>query len=232
MFPHFTLESFLAPYIIFAFSLYLAAVPKGLSHSTHKSNKRIILCCLGVALGLYGAIRMVISTRNDMTAPEANLFLVYVALMSWCLYSLFTNHSKLSKIKKIAKVIIYWFITTFFIMASDYEEINRSVANVLNLILPIIAYYTVCDREIKKHPQKEENIPQIKFEELNISFKRYWKFKRQLINYLSSIWKYCINHKKFIIIMVIIIFFLYFLPYYTEYFIDNSGLRDLYLKHR
>lgn len=240
MSPHFTFWSFIIPYIVFIFSLYLAAVPKRLSSRTHKSRRRIIQDCLGAAFGLFISITVLVETRNDMTDPESSYFLLGLAILSWCVYSLFTNHSNLSKGKKIAKFIIYWLITNCFLSASHFNKLTRWMALCLNLIFAIIAYYTVCDREIKERPSK--NIATIftkkkkiftKKKRVNLKkmFHSLHQYVRRITIFLNPIWQFCANNKKNILIIVIIIIILWLLPFYAEYFINNSGLRSL-LKHK
>lgn len=240
MSPHFTFWSFIIPYIVFIFSLYLAAVPKRLSSRIHKSIRRIIQACLGAAFGLFISITVLVETRNDMTDPESYYFLLGLAILSWCVYSLFTNHSNLSKGKKIAKFIIYWLITGFFLSASDFNKSTRWMALCFNLIFAIIAYYTVCDREIKERPSKRisplaprirEKISTKKRVNLKKMFHSLHQYVRRITISLNPIWQFCINNKKHILIIVIIIIILWLLPFYAEYFINNSGLRSL-LKHK
>lgn len=226
MSPHFTFGSFIIPYIVFIFSLYLAVVPKELSHRTQKSNKRIILCCLGAFFGLFTSISILIDTRNDMTI-EGDLFLRGLALFSWCIYSLFTNHSNLSRGKKIAKVIIYWLITSCFLNASAYHETIRFISQSINFILAVIAYYTVCDRKIEEGSSKKDNPNITKSKKQNKVFHNLFKNISHITKPFNHIKQYCANNFKFIIITIIIIILLLLLPFYVEYFIDNSGLKSL-----
>ena len=228
MSPHLTFETFIVPYVVFIFCLYLAAVPKGLSLRTKKSYKRIVICCLGSAFGLYCAIKTLIDTKNDMTDFESYCFLSYLAIFSWCIYSLFTNHSNLSKGRKIAKIILYWLITGLFLTASDYNELKRFISICLNIVFAIIAYYTVCDREIKECPSKKKDV----IKERDKRYKHFTAFcqyvKRIITTSLSHIWQYCGRNKKSILIIIIIIAILLLLPYYVDYFINNSELRLLF----
>lgn len=229
MSPHFTFATFIIPYCIFVFSLYIALVPKKLSPLANKSTKRIILCYLGAVFGLFTSITTLIYTRNDMDQAEGYRFILGLAIFSWCGYSLLTNHSNLSKVKKIAKVIIYWFITGCFLSASSYHKSTREGALFFNFILTIIAHYTVCDREILETPQKKHfkkrGVKQ------NSIFQRICEKLKSITPLLKSIWQYCVKNKKIIIITAIIIIVLWLLPFYIEYFISNSGIKSL-LKHR
>ena len=234
MSPHFTLGSFIIPFFVFIFSLYIAAVPKELSHRIQKSNKRVILCGLGIAVGLYCVIATLVYTKNNMTALEGHRLLYGLSILSWSLYSLFTNHSNLSKVKKIAKVIIYWLITALFLSIPNCNEFSQMICLLFGiLILTIIAFYTVCDRVINEKISKKENRYQIK-KRVKIPQKCHFLYqlvRRRITLSFNLIWQCFVNNKKIILIIVAIIVFLWFLPYYTEYFINNSGLYEL-LKYR
>lgn len=229
MSPHFTFGSFIIPYIVFIFSLYHAAVPRKLSFQTYKSTKRIILCGLGIAFGLYSSIKTLIRTSNDMNSSEAYLYLLGLVIFSWCIYSLFTNHSNLSKGKKIAKVIIYWLITVFFLSASSYDILTRLIFLGLNFIFAIIAYYTVRDREVKEKPSPQT--PKIKSNKKHSIFLRLGQYAKRIAISLTPVWQYCINNKKIILITIIVVVVLLLLPFYIKYLINFSGLQHLLKQH-
>lgn len=231
MAPHFTVVTFIIPCCIFIFSLYIAVVPKKLSPQANKSTKRIIFCRLGEVVGLVNSIATLIFAGRDMDQTEAHRFLLGIAILSWSVYSFYTNHSNLSKWKKITKVIIYWLITGCFLSASSYHEQTRLQMQAFNIILAIIAYYTVCEREILEKPQKKENRSKESDGKKNIIFHRICKNLRRIITPLNHIWQYCVRNKKNIVITVIVIIVLWLLPFYIEYLIKNSGIRILF-KHR
>lgn len=228
MSPHFTVGSFIIPYVVFIFGLYLAAVPERLSLQTKKSSTRVVLCCLGGVFGLYFAIKTLIDTRNDMTGHESYHFLVDLAIFSWCMYSLFTNHSNLPKGRKIAKAILYWLITGLFLSASAYDKLTRDISLGLNMVFAIIAYYTVCDREIKESPSKKKDVIKDRDKLYKHFTALYQEVKRIMTVSLNHIQQYYGKNKKIILITIIIIVILWLLPFYVEYFIDNSGIRQLF----
>lgn len=138
----FTFWHYLIPTFLFCLALYIGVVPK---RNTNPGKNRIILSGIGIAFGLFCAFKIIIVSRGKMNYLENLFFTQSIMVMAWSIYYYNTRPSKLTKSKKIWKVIIYFFITDFWGVSciSNYNLIIL-ISCFLIITLMILARYTGC----------------------------------------------------------------------------------------
>ena len=144
----FTIWNYLLPTFLFGLSLYIGVVPKA---KIKPSKNKIKLAGIGIALGIYGFLKIMLISKGEMNYYENKICTFSILIIGWSIYFYNTRPSRLTKGKKIMKGIIYFFISDFWSVSCTTE--NNSfylLFCVLIIILMIIATYMGC-LENKKH---------------------------------------------------------------------------------